>query len=128
MKPERQRILLEMPESPAPGEAQAAGGEKRPKLKAIDREQGMLRTVVLEELVGADHKVRAIWDLTGEFDLSGLLEQVKSQEGEAGCSAWNPRLLLSIWLYAYSEQVTSARKVAAMMEYEPGLMWLAGLA
>lgn len=128
METETQGILLELPERPPSAEAPPEPGlGKRPKLKPVDRSQSLLRPVVLEELVGPDHKVRAIWDLTGQLDLSGLLGQVKSQEGEAGCSAWNPRLLLSIWLYAYSEQVTSARKVAAMMEYEPGLMWLAGI-
>ena len=129
METDKQGVLLEVPEQPpAPAAPPAEGGrQRRPKLKAIDRDQGVLRMVVVEELVGPDHKVRAIWDLTGQFDLSALLGKVKSQEGEAGCSAWNPRLLLSIWLYAYSEQVTSARKVAAMMEYEPGLMWLAGI-
>jgi hypothetical protein len=35
--------------------------------------------------------------------------------------------LLSVWLYAYSEQVSSAREIERLMEYEPGLMWLAGL-
>jgi transposase len=51
----------------------------------------------------------------------------KSQEGRSGRAAWDPRLLLSVWLYAYSEHVTSAREIEELMEYEPGLMWLAGL-
>lgn len=99
----------------------------RPKLKAIDRSQGLLRPVIVDELVGPDHKVRAIWDLTGQLDLSEFLQKIRSRQGQAGREAWDPRLLLSIWLYAYSEQVTSAREVERLMEYEPGLMWLAGM-
>ena len=34
---------------------------------------------------------------------------------------------MSVWLYSYSEQVSSAREIARLMEYEPGLMWLSGL-
>lgn len=30
-------------------------------------------------------------------------------------------------VHAYSEQVSSAREIARLMEYEPGLMWLSGL-
>jgi transposase len=97
------------------------------KLKPIDRSQGLLRPVMVEELVGPDHKVRAIWDLTGQLDLSGFFEGIRSRQGEAGSPAWDPRLLLSIWLYSYSEQVSSAREIARLMEYEPGLMWLSGL-
>jgi transposase len=83
--------------------------------------------VIVDELVGPEHKVRAIWDLTGQLDLSGFTQKIKTFHGEAGSSAWDPQLLLSVWLYAYSEQVSSAREIARMMEYEPGLMWLSGL-
>lgn len=124
-------MLLEIPEQPirrpvSSTEANPAA-EAKPKLKPVDRSQGLLRPVIVDELVGPDHKVRAIWDLTGQFDLGQFHEKIRSKEGQAGRAAWEPRLLLSVWLYAYSEQVTSAREVARLMEYEPGLMWLAGL-
>jgi transposase len=126
-----QEVLLEMPEQPGPvappaGPA-AASVAAPPKLKPIDRAQGLLRAVIVEELVAPDHKVRAIWDLTGQLNLSGFLQGIRSREGKAGSPAWDPRLLLSVWLYAYSEQVSSAREIARLMEYEPGLMWLSGL-
>jgi transposase len=130
MDAEAQGILLEIPEQPAPAPLPPVAGvvpTAKPKVKAIDREQGLLRPVIVDELVAEDHKVRAIWDLTGEMDLSGFYSKIRSQEGKAGSPAWDPRLLLSVWLYAYSEQVTSAREVARLMEYEPGLMWLSGL-
>ena len=130
MKSEAQGILLQIPEQPAPAPLPPVVGvvpAAKPKLKPIDREQGLLRMVIVDELVPADHKVRAIWDLTGELDLSRFYSEIQSQEGKAGSPAWDPRLLLSVWLYAYSEQVTSGREVARLMEYEPGLMWLSGL-
>jgi transposase len=81
----------------------------------------------VEELVPQDHKARAIWDLTGQLDLNSFHAKILSREGQAGRAAWDPRLLLSVWLYSYSEQVTSAREIERLMEYEPGLMWLSGL-
>jgi hypothetical protein len=48
----------------------------KPKLKPIDREQGLLRTVIVDELVAEDHKVRAIWDLTGELDLTRFYSKI----------------------------------------------------
>ena len=121
MKSEAQGILLQIPEQPAPAPLSAvvgvvAAAKPKPKLKPIDREQGLLRMVIVDELVPADHKVRAIWDLTGELDLSRFYSEIQSQEGKAGSPAWDPRLLLSVWLYAYSEQVTSGREVARLME------------
>jgi len=125
-----QEVLLEIPEQPEPSvpvEPTPKPAVRSPKLKPIDRSQGLLRPVIVDELVGPDHKVRAIWDLTGQLDLSGFLKSIRSREGKAGSPAWNPRLLLSVWLYGYSEQVGSAREIARLMEYEPGLMWLSGL-
>jgi len=130
MKPEAQEILLEIPEQAAPAPLVAVVGvvpAGKPKLKPIDWEQGLLRPVIVDELVPPDHKARAIWDLTGQLDLSRYFSKIRSKEGKAGSPAWHPQLLLSVWLYAYSEQMTSAREVARVMEYEPGLMWLSGL-
>jgi len=125
MSSERQPPLLKIPEQPEV--ARKALPEGAAKLKVIDREQGFLRPVIVDELVGPDHKVRAIWDLTGHWDLRRFENKIRSRQGQAGRAAWDPRLLLSVWLYAYSEQVTSAREIERLMEYEPGLMWLAGL-
>jgi transposase len=124
MRRQEQGVLLEIPAQPV---SEAAKAEGTPKIKPIDRRQGILRTVIVEELVPENHKVRAIWDMTGQLDLSGFWKRIKSQEGRSGRAAWNRRLLLSAWLYAYSEQVTSAREIEERMEYEPALMWLAGL-
>ena len=125
-----QQALIEMPEQPeqlSRPEATDGAVPRPPKLKAVDRSQGLLRPVIVDELVGPDHKVRAIWELTGQLDLNGFLKDIRSREGKAGSPAWNPRLLLSVWLYGYSEQVSSAREIERLMEYEPGLMWLSGL-
>jgi transposase len=126
-----QEVLLDIPEQPEAlpraSLPMPQPAPRAPKLKPIDRSQGLLRPVIVDELVGPDHKVRAIWDLTGALDLSGFSEKIKSREGTAGSPAWAPRLLVSIWLYSYSEQVSAAREISRLMEYEPGLMWLSGL-
>lgn len=104
------------------------GESKAPaKIKPIDRRQSVWMPVDVEGLVGPDHKVRAIWELAGRLDLSKLLEQIKSREGQAGQAAEDPRLLISLWVYAYSEGISSSREVSARLEYEPAFLWLAGL-
>jgi hypothetical protein len=47
-------------------------------------------------------------------------------EGEAGRPAYDPWLLISLWIYAYSEGVSSAREVARRCEYHPAYQWLTG--
>lgn len=36
-------------------------------------------------------------------------------------------MLISLWLYAYSRGISSAREVAQRCEYEPAFQWLCGL-
>jgi transposase len=121
-----QAKLLEIPEQPEP--MVQAGEQAAPvKFRPIDRAQTMLAQIHIEELIGQDHKARAIWDLAGRMNLDGFTESLKTREGNAGRAAWNPRLLVSIWVYAYSEGISSAREIERLMEWEPGLQWLGGL-
>ena len=52
---------------------------------------------------------------------------VKSVEGVAGRAAYDPQLLISLWIYAYSQKVGSAREVARRCEYDPAFQWLTGM-
>ena len=99
----------------------------RRKLKAINRAQRLLLPLDVDALIPVDHKARAIWELTGRLDLSAFEKGLKTEEGSKGAPAWSPRLLLSVWVYALSEGIRTARSIARMMEYEPGLRWLTGL-
>ncbi len=58
------------------------------------------------------------------MNLESFAEDYKSQEGEAGRPCWPPRLLVSIWVYGYTQRVASARSIERMTAYEPGLRWL----
>ena len=117
--------LLAIPEQPPPEPSAAAEREER-KFKPIDRAQTRMQQFCPEDLIDEDHKARSIWDLTGELDLSAFAAATKSREGASGRPAWDPQLLVSVWLYAYSEGIGSARRIARLMEYEPGLRWLSG--
>lgn len=75
------------------------------KLKGVNRRQMILRAVEAEKLIEPEHPARAIWELGGRLDLSGFRGTIESVEGEAGRPACDPRLLISLWIYAYSEGV-----------------------
>ena len=60
-------------------------------------------------LVEEDHAVRAIWELVGQRDLAEFCDNIEAVEGVAGRESTHPQLLISLWLYAYSQRVRSAR-------------------
>jgi transposase len=68
------------------------------RCKPVDRQQLLLRSVDVEKLVEEDHPVRAIWELVDGADLESFYKTIEAVEGEAGCSAWDPRVLISLWL------------------------------
>jgi transposase len=98
----------------------------KPRYEAINREQLCWRVVDVERLIGEEHPARAIWEFVGQLDLSGYSEEVRAVEGKAGRPAWEPRLLISLWVYAYSEGVGSARAIEQLCEWEPAYQWLTG--
>jgi transposase len=99
----------------------------RPRLASIDRSQLLLHTVDVERLIDEDHSARSIWHLIGRMNLSLYHANIGALEGRAGRDHTAPRLLISLWLYAYSQGISSARAVARQCAFEPGLAWLCGL-
>src|SRR6266446_2110644 len=97
-----------------------------PRLVAIDRRQLILRTMDVEKLVEPEHCVRSIWELVGRLDLRLYYAQIAAVEGSAGREHTDSQLLISLWLYAYSRGISSARELARQCEYEPGCQWLCG--
>jgi transposase len=98
-----------------------------PRLASIDRSQLLLRPVDVERLIDEDHGARSIWQLIGRLDLSLYHAEIAAVEGSAGRDHTSPQLLISLWLYAYSRGISSARELARQCEYEPGAQWLCGL-
>ena len=97
------------------------------RLKVVDRAQLLLRTVDVEKLIAEDHPARAIWEFVGRLDLSAYTEEVRSVEGGAGRPAFDPHLLVSLWVYSYSKSVSSAREIERLCEYHPAYQWLTGM-
>jgi transposase len=120
-----QPVLVDIPEQPA--QQKPAGPKGQPKLRTVNRQQTTMATIYVEELIPADHKARAIWELAGSVDLSRFSEPLRTSQGCAGRAAWDPHLLVSLWVYAYSEGISSAREIERLMEWEPGMQWLGGL-
>src|SRR6266545_3369326 len=122
--------LFEELEGPAPAAAvtpKPAGVPCNLKLRGANRGQLKAVTIDVDQLIPPTHKARAIWYLTEKMDLTAFFQGLTSVTGGRGRRPWDPRLLVSVWLYALSEGITSSREIERLMEWEPGLMWLAAI-
>jgi len=100
---------------------------KQPLIRYVNRQQMSWRAVDVERLIEEEHLARAIWELIGRLDLSSFYAGIESSVAEGGRPAFDPQLLISLWVYAYSQGVGSAREVARRCEYDPAFQWLTGL-
>lgn len=99
-----------------------------PRLVTPNRNQMILmRPTDVDKLIPIDHPARAIWEFVCRLDLEPYERKIKSVEGNAGRPAFDPRLLISIWVLAISQKVGTAREIEALCEYHPAYQWLTGM-
>jgi transposase len=108
--------------------SQGSTTSKQPLIRYVNRKQMSWRAVDVEHLIGEDHPARAIGALVGRLDLRAFYGAIESSVEEGGRPAFDPQLLISLWVYAYSQGIASAREVARRCEYDPAFQWLTGLA
>ena len=85
-----------------------------------------MHTVDVERLIDEDHSARSIWQLVARLELSLYHAEIAAVEGHPGRDHTAPQSLFSLWLYAYSQGISSAREIARRCAFEPGFEWLCG--
>ena len=96
------------------------------RLRRAERLQIRWRDVCLDEMVAADHPVRAIWQYIQSLDLSPLHEKILAVEGHVGRDATDPAILMALWMYAITDGISSARKIATKTTEDWIYAWICG--
>ena len=121
------KALFNLGEPLLPSPAPAAGGS--PRLRYANRGQVAMRICALDSLIPEDHPVRTVWAYVEGLDLTELLAKIKAVEGGAGASATDPRILMTLWLYATLRGVGSARELDRRCDPDTGevpFQWICG--
>ncbi|MGH8136399.1 MAG: transposase [Steroidobacteraceae bacterium] len=108
------------------GTATNAGGSGKPRIEEPQRAQGVMRFDYPEDALEASHPARVLWDVLGKMDLTAFGRGCESVEGSAGRSLKSPRMLLTLWLYALTQAVGSAREIARLVGSDVAYRWIAG--
>ena len=87
-----------------------------------DRKQMMLFPESLDQYISPDHPVRAYDAFVDPLDFSEL--DITIDERKVGNSAYDPRLMLKLLLYAYSYGVKSSRKIEREVHNNLSFIWL----
>lgn len=96
---------------------------KRQIFKPYTQAQPMLMPQNLEELIPAGHLVRMVDEMIEELDLEPLFRQYKG----GGTSAYHPKMLLKVIIYAYTQRTFSSRQIAKALRENINYLWLSGM-
>ncbi len=117
------KVLFDLGE-PLPERPSAGIGS--PRLRYANRKQVEMRVCNLNSLIPEDHQVRTVWAYVADLDLSDLLAKIKAVEGKAGATATEPRILLTLWLYATLRGIGSARELDRRCREDIAFEWICG--
>lgn len=101
----------------------------KPRLRYANRQQVAMRVCALDDLIPDDHPVRVVWDYVDGLDLSPLLAKIQATEAHAGAPATDPRILMTLWLYATLRGIGSARELDRRCDPQCGevpFQWICG--
>lgn len=90
------------------------------------RNQVEMQFASLDEMIPAEHRVRAVWAYVDSLDLQALYRPIQAVEGRAGRDAVDPKILLALWLFATVEAISSARQLARLCERDLAYRWICG--
>ena len=98
-------------------------GHQQIRFKEYNQGQGLLLPPRLDEMIPADHLVRVVNRVVEEMEISALIKQYKG----GGTSAYHPRMMLKVLIYAYVERIYSSRGIAKALRENVNFMWLSGM-
>jgi len=89
--------------------------------KEYNQQQIQLLPPSLEELIPATDLVRVVNQVVDSVDLSAIINQYEG----GGTSAYHPKMLTKVLLYAYAVKIYTGRKIAKALRQDVHFMWLA---
>jgi transposase len=81
---------------------------------------------VLEDVLPEDHRARLLWRIVETLDLSQFVRGRKAVKGHAGRDVTSVQMLLTLWLYALSLGIGSAREIERLVGSDDAFRWIAG--
>jgi transposase len=116
----------DLPEPPSPAQVAQSTTAGKPRLRVPIRDQIEMQWASLDQLLEPDHTVRIVWAAVCKLDLNSWLREIKAVERHVGRDATDPRLLLSLWVYATLKGIGSARELDRLCREHMAYKWLCG--
>src|SRR5688572_8209738 len=90
------------------------------------RGQAVMRFEVPDDVLSPDHRARLLWRVVDTLELTAFSAGAKSIDGHAGRPLSSTRMLLTLWLYAISTGIGSAREIERRTHSDDAFRWIVG--
>lgn len=94
-----------------------------PTYQPYSPDQAELLPAHVKDVLGADHLCFVVHEVVEACDLSAF---EKAEEDAGGQRPYDPRMMLKIWLYGFSVNVRTTRKLEQRIREDLGFRYLAG--
>ena len=86
----------------------------------VDRSQANLFGYCIEDFAKSDAKSRFVVDIVSRLKLDSLFTRYSDQGGDS----YAPDMMLALWFYAYSNGITSTRKLEELYRYDTRYIYM----
>lgn len=102
--------------------------ETKPRARTNEpfRRQAVIRFEMPEDTLPESHRARVLWRIVQTLDLSAFTAGAKAVEGRQGRALVSVHMLLTLWLYAISEGIGSAREIERRIGSDDAYRWIVG--
>jgi transposase len=126
-RPEQPSLFETPPDDRGPlPEAEPPALCGQPRLRTANREQVVFRAGTLDELIPSDHPARTAWDYVEGLDLDPLYRPIKAVDGRPGRPPIDPKILMTLWLYATIDGLGGARQLDELCRLHAAYRWICG--
>ena len=98
----------------------------KPRTTEPERRQGTICFELPDDALEPEHPARALWQVLGTLELGMFLSLARAVEGHAGRPTHSPQMLLTLWTYAISQGVGSAREIERLVNTDRAFGWIVG--
>jgi transposase len=98
----------------------------KPRILKPCRRQAVIKVEAPEDLIAKDHPARLIARVVDGLDLSKFTAGARAVEHGSGRPTLCPATMLTLWLYATSRGIGSAREIERLVGSDDAFKWIVG--
>ena len=95
----------------------------KPRIREPNRDRP-IPWLIQDDSLPPEHPARLFWEMFGALNLDAFATHSKSVEGHPGRTLRSPRMMLTLWSYALSQGITSARRIARLLHTDLAFRWI----